>query len=378
MSGQWIFIEAADVWLFRDNKPFTAQQNFVARGQFPPTPMTVQGAIRTRFLEQRLQHEKRTWDDYRRGNVSEDVIDLVGLPAANGRVATMGRLRVTGLFVARMVDNRGERLFAAPADLLSSNIEAEESERYELLKPAGEPDFHTTVPFAGWQPLSRATGGDESGRRYKEASGWLTEEQFRQYLDGNVSEFTSLIKDQALFQTEDRVGLGMDYKRRANAESMFYRAEFVRPCDDVGLLVHVNQPIFEDQSGYLNLGGESRFGYFRIVNAPEALPQTGRGRVKIVLLTPAYFSGGWQPESGDWRTWVGDGRLVSVAIGKSQAISGWDIANHRPKPLRHYVPAGSVFFFEDAELTGVAFTETPPDSPDHGAMGFGAFAAGTW
>jgi CRISPR-associated protein Cmr3 len=100
--------------------------------------------------------------------------------------------------------------------------------------------------------------------------------------------------------------------------------------------------------------------------------------VKIVLLTPAYFSDGWQPERGDWSEWVNGGKLVSVAVGKPHLISGWDVANNQPKPLRHYVPAGSVFFFEDAEVTNKPFTETPRDSLDHGAMGFGAFAVGSW
>lgn len=369
MSGQWVFIEAADVWLFRDNKPFTAQQNFVARGQFPPTPMTVQGAIRTYFLEQQLQREKRTWDDYRRGNVSPDIIDMVGLPPLNGRAAAIGQLRVNGPFVAHLKENTPvRRLIPAPADLLYNR----DQQQYRLLQPAGAADFETAVPFAGWQPLG---GGGEG---YKEASGWLNEKQFQQYLGGQVDRFTSLAQDEMLFQAENRVGLGMNYKRRANIEGMFYRAEFVRPCEDVGLLVHVNQPIFERESGYLTLGGESRFGHFRLVNAPDTLPRTGHGHIRIVLLTPAYFSNGWLPENEDWSAWVGNGRLVSVAVGKPQAIGGWDVANNRPKPLRNYVPAGSVFFFEDAELSDIPFTETPLDSPDHGAMGFGAFAAGTW
>jgi hypothetical protein len=54
------------------------------------------------------------------------------------------------------------------------------------------------------------------------------------------------------------------------------------------------------------------------------------------------------------------------------------MAKNEPKTLRHYVPAGSVFFFENAEVSGKPFTETPPDSLDHGAIGFGTFAAGTW
>jgi len=371
--SQWVFIEASDVWLFRDNKPFSAQQNFVAQGQFPPTPMTIQGAVRTHFLENMLPSEGRSWDDYRHGNVSSSIIQTVGLPAFNGQPAIQGALHITGPFVARLNSNGTvERLLRAPLDLLALKSEKTNPETYDykVLTPVTEYDFATEPPFNGWCPLE---GG---GHGYKEAQGWLSESDFINYLKGNVSEVKHLA-DEEVFTHENRVGLALDYNRRAHIESMFYQAEFVRPCDQVGLLIHVDHPIFTG-SGYLSLGGESRSGHFQVVNNIHPLPQTGRGKVRIVLLTPAYFTGGWAPENHDWSPWVGDGALVSAAVGKPHAISGWDMAARRPKPLRHYVPAGSVFFFENADVKGIPFTETPHSSPDHGAMGFGTFAVGLW
>jgi CRISPR-associated protein Cmr3 len=365
MSGQWVFIEAADVWLFRDNKPFTAQQNFVARGQFPPTPMTTQGVVRSYYLESRGVD----WNQYRAGDVADNIIAAVGLPAYGNRPATIGDLRVTGPFVAR-VNERGqvERLVRTPLDLLHN----EEQSAYRLLVPADKCDFETNMPFEAWRPL--VGGGDG----FKEASGWLTEAQFTDYLTGNIDALRVLLRDSELFQMEDRVGLALDYSRRTNVQSMFYHAEFVRPCERVGLLVHVNLNIFEDEAGVVSIGGEARSGFYRVVDAPRSLPTSGEGRVRITLLTPAYFSKGWQPVNDNWSLWVGSGRLVSIIVGKPQLISGWDIANNRPKPLRHHLPAGSVFFFEDADVQGIPFTENPPDSPDYGAMGFGAFAVGIW
>jgi CRISPR-associated protein Cmr3 len=373
MNGQWVFIEPTDVWLFRDNKPFTAQQNFVARGQFPPTPMTMQGVIRTHYLETQLQRDGRTWEDYRHGNVSDAIIQRVGLPQIGERPATFGNLRITGPFVAH-TNSQGQvqRLIKAPLDLLYN----QEDIAYKLLSPSPASGFETNVPFDGWRPL---TGGGEG---FKEANGWLTETQFHKYLAGDKRDFGrdfgSLTNEEDIFKIEDRVGLALDYGRRANAESMFYRAEFTRVCEGIGLLVHVNLDIFENETGFVNIGGESRSGYYRIVKSYQPAAQQRSGRVRIVLLTPAYFSNGWQPGNDDWSPWVGDGKLVSVVIGKPHLISGWDVAHNRPKPLRAYVPAGSVFFFEDADITGVPFTESPSDSPDQGAMGFGTFAVGVW
>jgi CRISPR-associated protein Cmr3 len=374
---RWVFIEASDVWLFRDNRPFTAQQNFVARGQFPPTPMTMQGVVRTYYLEKQLERAGRTWDDYRRGEVSGDIIEMVGLPAFNGRAAALGALRVTGPVVARRDGAGGvERLIRAPLDLVAKTNQAQgEPPQYahRLLTPADECGFSTTLPFDGWRPL---VGGGEG---FKEAEGWLTETQFLSYLKGDVSGISGLIQDDDLFQPENRVGLKLNSRRRANEMGFFYTAQFTRPCDGVGLLIGVQpEAIFEETAGFIGLGGEARTGRFQVVQGVTALPQTGKGRVRIVLLTPAYFSGGWLPHGGDWSPWVGGGRLVSVAVGKPQAVSGWDMAANAPKPLRHYVPAGSVFFFEGADVTGIPFTETPAGSLDHGALGFGTFAVGSW
>lgn len=369
MSGQWVFIEPNDVWMFRDNKPFTAQQNFVARGQFPPTPMTMQGAIRSFYLENALPREGRTWSDYKNGHVSDDIIQKVGLPKLNGQPATLGNLRLTGPFVAKINDKGDiERLIKAPLDLLKS-----EKDDYKLLSPE-RTNFETAPPFDDWRPL---VGGGEG---FKEADGWLTETQFQRYLNGkgSINNLGPLTKEDALFSIEERVGLALDYRRRAHQESMFYRTQFTRLCEDVGLLVHVNLDIFEQASGFINIGGESRSGRYRLVPPPQALSQHKSGRIRVILLTPAYFTNGWQPQNGDWSPWVGAGKLVSVVIGKPHPISGWDVAHNRPKPLRHYVPAGSVFFFEDAQFTGIPFTESPNDSPDQGAMGFGTFAIGIW
>jgi CRISPR-associated protein Cmr3 len=364
MSDQWIFIQPNDVWFFRDNKPFSAGQNFVARGQFPPNPTTVQGAVRTYYLEQ----QGVNWEAYKAGDVPDAISEMVGLPAGSNRPASQGQLRIQGPYVGRWQDGQVELLYRAPLDLLQHE---ETASQYALLKIAHQYDFLTDAPFEGWRPLIRPT-------EYEQADGWLTQEQFARYLRGDVEALDRILSTGELFQVEDRVGLGLDYGRRANRESQFYRAEFIRPCEDVGLVIRVNNSIFEE-AGILMLGGESRSSRFQQIDTPALPAQTGRGKIRIVLLTPAYFTDGWRPVSGDWSRWVGEtGRLVSLVVGKPVPISGWDIANGRPKPLRNYVPAGSVFYFEDAIYTGHPFTEPLPDGQDAGAMGFGTCAIGTW
>lgn len=360
MSGQWIFIQPEDVWMFRDSKPFSAQQAFVARSQFPPNPQTMQGVIRSHYLES----QGVNWKDYAAGREDKRIYEVVGHNGIGDTPPTMGRLRIQGPFVAAKRSKSVEILVPAPLDLVYNA----EMQQYETLRPDEGVAFSTDLPFSSWRPLIKPDS-------YEALEGWMSQKQFTAYLnnetlDGELRE--------SVFEFEDRMGLGMNHQRRSNEEGLLYRARFIRPHDDVGLLVHVNQDLFTQESGFIRIGGESRSARFNRLDH-FAVPQAGKiSRIKVVLLTPAYFSGGYQPDNADWSPWINRGTLVSAVVGKPLAISGWDIAHNRPKPLRHFVPAGSVYFFEGGQLTSQAFTETPSDAADYAAMGFGSVAIGTW
>jgi CRISPR-associated protein Cmr3 len=241
-----------------------------------------------------------------------------------------------------------------------------------VMQPVADCEWHTNMPEY-WLPLG-LPGGEKTPMKKETDTWWLSETAFSAYLNGQLFEATS---QGELFRFEDRVGLGIDHERRKNAEGLFYRAKFVRPAADVGLLVHTNLDVFHGSSGTVGVGGESRMGDYQVVD--YALPkQSAQGRVKVILLTPAYFTGGFQPANGDWSAWLGqNAKLVSYSVGKPLAISGWDVANKRPKPLRHFVPAGSVFYFEDAVWQEQPFTENA-DSAPYSVMGFGATAVTGW
>lgn len=372
MSREWLFIEANDVLMFRDSKPFVAGQNFVARSMFPPTPRTMQGVIRTHYLE--LQGVD--WADYKERKVNPKILKAIGGPD------DLGELRLQGPFVGRESSNgKIERLIRAPLDLLQRKGD-DSAQSLVVLAPESKPSFETNAPFEGWRALR---GPDAGSPEYEEVAGWLDDASLQNYLAGKlpariIKDTGDGDKDPGVFDREERVGLGLDYGRRTGKQSLFYHAHFVRPRCGVGLLVEVNQGLFPPAGGVIAIGGEGRMGCYRRVSyTPVSSPVKG-GRIKIVLLTPAYFSGGWQPRNGDWSPWLGkNARLISMAIGKPLLISGWDLANSKSRPLHHYLPAGSVFYFEDAEPPReTPFTETPPDSADAGAMGFGAFVAANW
>jgi CRISPR-associated protein Cmr3 len=150
--------------------------------------------------------------------------------------------------------------------------------------------------------------------------------------------------------------------------------------------------------GLAPLGGERRLAEVEVsdsglwplcpVGIRESL-STARA-VRMQLVTPAIFAGGWKPG------WLGDRlegsppfasrlvlRLVAVAARRRDSVSGWDIAKGRPKAVRWLVPAGSVYFFEvvggePAVLTETAWLAPVCDEPQDRRDGYGLAAWGVW
>jgi CRISPR-associated protein Cmr3 len=359
----WLSIEATDVWMFRDSKPFSAGQNFVARSMFPPSPQTMQGILRSAYLETRGVD----WRAYASGRERQDLYDDVG------DASTLGQLRLHGPHLARSAANDSiERMLPAPRDLLWSAAKS----AYQLMAP-GKLQAVTDEPFNGWQPTLRPPGSEG----FSELEGhWLSEEQFSAYLTGRASDITGApTPAEHLFDFEERPGLGLSRERRtADTEAgLYYRARFVRPAAETRLLVGASLEMFQ-KAHTVRMGGEGRTGTITPVNYQPSSASTQRGDVRIVLLTPAWFDGGWGPASGDWSPWVGSGELVSFVAGRPTLLSGWNLAAGKPRPLRAFVPAGSVYTFRNAALTSRHFTQSPTGEADFEAIGFGVFAAGNW
>jgi CRISPR-associated protein Cmr3 len=126
--------------------------------------------------------------------------------------------------------------------------------------------------------------------------------------------------------------------------------------------------------GAVVLGGESRLSFRRVdagatfpafdayepqyVNALARMP---RG-LRVQLLTPACLQQDVVPGTPAWRPAppVAGLKLVAACIPGHSAISGWDLqaADGRgaPRAVRRLVPAGSVYYYVFPELGGEALT----------------------
>ena len=109
-------------------------------------------------------------------------------------------------------------------------------------------------------------------------------------------------------------------------------------------------------------GGERRLAHWEPAPASLALPtlpagvraalavDTSSARVRVVLLTPAIFTEGWQP--GDAPGQLLEARsgitptLVAACVPRPDTLSGWDFEKQKPKKTRRVVKAGSVYWLD--------------------------------
>jgi CRISPR-associated protein Cmr3 len=370
-----LMIQPHDVLLFRDGKPFSAGTDIRARSLFPPTPFTIQGAIRARILFS----SGTSPADYAQGTTpaAQKLRNLIGTPQGS-----YGQLRLQGPFLARQENGRWVRYFPLPADVVCLKG------AYTLLQPLEDSRsrWQSNLPDDLQMPWIRTT------ERPEEARGWISEQELGRYLREGAPG--KVLEESEFVEREYRFGIAMERSRRTARESYLYLAEFLRLKENAAFWVEVDGITPADlggERGFLQLGGEARAAYYEVresglgslLSPPNPLPD----RFKVVLLTPAWFSGGWAPQNGNWSLFFnGSVRLVSAIIPRYQAIGGAYVDDQRrraafQKPMRRFVPAGSVYFFEregTASWAGKPFTETPSGEGDYGQIGFGICVIGEW
>jgi CRISPR-associated protein Cmr3 len=371
-----LMIQPHDVLLFRDGKPFSAGTDIRARSLFPPTPFTLQGAIRARILFS----SGTSPADYVQGTTpaAQQLRNLIGSPQGS-----YGQLRLWGPFLARQENGQWVRYFPLPADVVCVGG------GYTLLQPLKYPPWQSNLPVHLQTPWLRTT------KHLEEARGWISKQALERYREGQPPQ--TVLPEDCFVEREPRFGIAMERARRTVRESYLYLAEFLRLKEDVAFWVDVegiSETNLGGKTGFLQLGGEARAAYYEVqepvlgslLTPPNSLPH----RFKVALLTPAWFSGGWQPQSGNWGQFFNDPkdsvRLVSAIIPRYQAIGGAYVDDGRrkgafQKPMRRFVPAGSVYFFEHEGTASWArkpFTETLPGEGDYGQIGFGTCLIGEW
>jgi CRISPR-associated protein Cmr3 len=379
-----LFIEPTEPLLFRTGRPFDAGQNTFAESLFPPTPETLQGAVRAAIATY--------WDPHK--NIAAAFNDA-NLTKLIGDSNGYGRFRVTGIALARYNNNKAqrekvERLFRPPAHIMQTS---KDKHLLRLLPHPLEKTLHSNLPEGIHHFLqSKEESGEEND--LKPVEGWLTEAGLYKTLGtGELTDIEIIHKDN-VYQEEPRLGIGIQLGTKATEEGYLYQMVMIRMNHKLeqdysyGFVVDIDlaplspgdKPLSDEQirqklhlptSGWMILGGEQRTAHFRVLpSTSESVARSTRERTLLYLATPASFKDGWKSSQGI------ASRPITAAINRYESIGGWRLnpgdARGEHKVMRRCVPAGSVYFFNEK------VTLTQPLTDDGMEIGYGITYEGEW
>lgn len=300
-----LFLEPLDVLYLRGNKLF-GDAGSHGEALMPPWPSLAAGALRSRLLA-----EGQTLD-------------------------SMADFRLTGFSVARRRPGGSiETLWPLPADLMvSADALDDASYLYPTTLAEGIASSYplTCLPaFCADQPAKPVSGL------------WLTGEGIAAWLLGSKIEASHLLRAEALWKTDARLGIALDPQRRSAADSMIYTTETVAMRRDVGFLVGYTGAAALPDATLLRLGGDGRGASVSKTLAAAPQPDWERiaaeKRFRLILTTPGLFADGWHPAPLP-------ATLVAAVASRNETISGWDLLSRRPKPAQRVVPTGSVYWYD--------------------------------
>ena len=254
-------------------------------------------------------------------------------------------------------------------------------------KPAPIAPFWSSERMTEWLTDYNLSGCPQSPEKNSLNSGYLSypEKDVRTHITIKTKSGTA--EDSKLFQTT-----GLDFTLRENKAgvNMALKVE----DNNSGLITYSDNKILH------TLGGERRLTIWEKTekplgwDCPEIIEKSLKNskNIRMVLATPAIFSGGWMPGWLKEKDGSLQGtppcspeitlKLVSACLNHWKPISGWDMENNRPKPVRRIIPAGSVYFFEtigeNSEPGSRLWLKSVCDDEQDRKDGFGLALWGIW
>ena len=388
MTTTTIELTCRDPIVSRDGRPFGREQGNRMRSLPWPMPSVVAGSLRT-ALGKAGEKEFR------------DAISTELLQVAVGSVFPM-------------VD--GQLYLPAPDDCsVHENKRVLRARPEKVIEDAG---CNWPDEAEGLQPVMLPIDRQEEDFKSKKGPNWWPLNRLADWLIGNDVDFDHTFLRAP--EIEERTHVQLNPDTGAGQEGMLFTTAALnlthlprygdRPkkagrMDGFAAIRLVTRAAADGWAGEtvsrLNtlhpLGGERRLVHWEATavdpwGRPDSVAEALRNskRVRMVLATPATFSGGWRPGWLDGQltgTPPGGGpRLRLVGFTIQRLRTGLRLVARRargPKPVKRIVPAGGVYFFEvegDESAAGLVDHWLRPVSDDEQDRrdGFGLAVWGTW
>lgn len=336
----WRFT-AFDTLFFKEARQMDTFGGSELNSVFPPSARTIMGAVRTAIGES----FGVDWAEYKKNPNYK--IDSFPFREHIGYGEDTGKLYMKGPWLSLQQNNGSyERLYPIPRHLFIDN---DKIITFCIDKPI-QSDLGDKVCL----PTLNTTSS-----KPKQLSGWVTKTVFEKILRGEDISDDKIYTTNEIYTPEPRLGIARDNTKRVVEQSMLYQTKHVRMHSRYAIEVDLN----DDTSNPVNivrLGGEARLAGVTVTSAinsdlqPPTITSETFG-MKIILLTPVLLDNNWffdgftQSEQDGCTVWKGslcdvNLTIYSAVIGKAQREGGWDLANHRPRPVKSLIPAGSVYY----------------------------------
>lgn len=173
-----------------------------------------------------------------------------------------------------------------------------------------------------------------------------------------------------VFVADYKIGIKINKRTGTAEDNHLYRIDLTQFQNEWSFLIEYECDVAFKESGILKLGGESKTAQYSKVDKPVSLQTANEYKnqvlqklenqnyFKVLFKTPTYFEDGWKPKQEG---------LVCANVGKYISIGGWDMEKRGHKPMKRYIPSGSVYVFKKDDRLEI----NSEDSESY--KGFGSF-----
>lgn len=378
-SSTALFIEPLDVLILRGNKLF-ADAGSHGEALMPPWPSVAAGALRSRMLID-AGIDPAAFAAGRASIAPE-------LAAALGSVTQPGSFRIAHFGLARRFGKNEAPMFE-PLLPLPADISVDEQGQATVLQPTR---LHAALASSHPLPLPPTLLQPAAGK--PKTGLWLTAAGIDAWQQGQALSAAQRhwVVASELWSLDSRLGIALEAGRNTVADGQLYTSEAVALRPGVGFVAHIaGADGLIPQGGLLRFGGDGHAASVR--GCTGSLPHAdagalaGAGRFRLLLTSPGIFPDGWRlpgmQADGRWHFHGASARLASAALPRLETLSGWDVANHKPKPALRAVPTGSVYWLDDfqgdpAALNALSDEGLPLDDRSRRAEGFNNCLLAAW